>query len=81
LQYVKARESADEDTALWRQYVADSLFHTAHNQSFNVSYSELLQRIDAHKKQPAKGKSADDIAADIIRRYGIKFERKEKSEQ
>ena len=78
MQYVKARESADEEAALWRQYVADSLFLQTQNKCFTVSFSDLLQRIDARNSQPAqKVRTADDVAADIIRRHGIKFERKE----
>jgi hypothetical protein len=80
LQYVHARESVDEEAALWRRYVADSLFNTAHNQHFRLSYSELLTQMHAQNNDSAKGKSADDIAADIIKRHGIKFERKENCE-
>ena len=82
MQYVQSRESADEENALWRRYVADSLFYmNGENKRFRSSFSEILEELDDSKKPAHKSKNADDIAADIIRRYGIKFERKEQTKK
>lgn len=68
LRYVKARESERVDAAMYRRYVADSLFYSATNQRLTVRYAELLERL----KTPNDERSGDEIAADVIGRLKLK---------
>lgn len=54
------------DTANYKRYIADSLFFMSRNMSLNYKYSELKAMAKAQTK------SADEVAADIIKRAGIK---------
>ena len=73
MNYVKAREEARREDKAYQLYVADSLFYQKESEKLTERLAEILKR--NKKKTPEQ--PAEEIAADVMKRHGLKFKHKE----
>ena len=67
MRYVKALIDKNNREEAYRIYVTKSLQLIPQNKMLSVSYTDLL------KPQVRETKNGDEIAIDIISRFGLKF--------
>lgn len=64
-----ARYGEKKDVDFFQTYLADSFYHYAHNNAFNMSYSDMLGK----SKTKQDNRTADEITKDVFEACGLSF--------
>ena len=77
MNYVKAREEARREDKAYQLYVADSLFYQKESEKLTERLAEILKR--NKKKTPEQ--PAEEVAADVMKRHGLRFKTKKEEKE
>lgn len=78
LPYFQSRFQQEIERKQFMAYVGDSLFYLPQQKYIGKKYSDLA--FIAEKKVEVDNRSGDEIAADVIKRLGLKFRDQEEKE-